>query len=181
MNRVDAGRVLAILKAAYPSFYRDYTEAEALAVVNLWAEMFAEDDAREVAAAIKAMIATRTSNFPPVIGEVKEALQKLRAPERMTEQEAWAIVSRAAASCDLQEPQRTYDKLPPLIRRVVGSPSMLKQWALADVGEFQTVIASNFQRSYRAISCKAWEEAKLPGSILKAIPEIAKIGLPDGK
>ena len=175
MTKEDAAKVLAILRVAYPTFYRDITKADAEAAINLWVEIFAEDDGQAVAAAVKAMIATRTSNFPPVIGEVKEALQKSQEPNRMTELEAWAIVSKALSKCDLQNPTPTYNKLPESIRRVIRSPSVLKEWAIADVSEVQTVIASNFQRSFRTIQQREWDDAKIPAS-LRQLPGFDSIG-----
>ncbi len=180
MNRNDATKILTILRVAYPTFYHAATEMDAVATANLWADIFREDDPTEVAVAVKALIATRTNNFPPTIGEVKEALQKNRSPDRMTEQEAWAIVSRAASRCDLQYPSRTFDKLPVEIQRAIGSPNVLREWALSDVSEFQTVIASNFQRSYRAAQQRSWEDAKLPQSIREALPGMNRAELPGG-
>lgn len=174
MTTKDAVMILSILRAAYPTFYKDVSADDAKATANLWAEIFADEDGGTVAAAIKSMIATRTSNFPPVIGEVKEALQKMREPDRMTEAEAWAIVSKAAANCDLQNPSKTFDKLPEDIKRVIRSPNVLKEWAISDINDFQTVIASNFQRSYRTIQQRKWDDAKIPESI-KQIPGFSNV------
>ena len=180
MNKKDAGKILTVLRAAYPGFYRTATEADAVATVNLWADIFQDDNPVEVGLAVKALIATRTSNFPPTIGEVKEALQKKREPDRRTEQEAWAIVSKAAAGCDLQFPGRTFEKLPEEIQRAIGSPSVLREWAMSDASEFQTVIASNFQRSYRTIQKRAWEDAKLPEALREFLPEAKRAELTEG-
>ena len=135
--------------------------------------MFNEDPAPAVAAAVKSLIATRTNNFPPNIGEVKEALQKLREPDPITEQAAWAIVSKAVRDCDLQYPKRTFDTLPPEIQRAVGSPGMLLSWAMTEENAFQTVVASNFQRSFRALKKRQWEFAKMPADVKNALAGFA--------
>ena len=43
-----------------------------------------------------------------------------------------------------------FEKLPEEVRRVVGHPSQLYEWAMLDTREVNTVIASNFRRAWRA-------------------------------
>ncbi|MBO7728993.1 MAG: hypothetical protein J6S50_10820, partial [Oscillospiraceae bacterium] len=96
MNTRETQGLLAMIKAAYPSFYRDLPKADLIAAVNLWQTQFAEYDVRLVKAAVHALIAARTEGFPPTIGAVKEQIAKLTAPHQLSEAEAWALVSRAA-------------------------------------------------------------------------------------
>lgn len=165
MTHQETSQILSILKAAYPDFYKGLSKNDAYGIINLWQRQFKDEPAEIVIAAVESLIATRTVRFPPVIGEVKEELQKLRQPKRMTEQEAWAIASKAAETCDLSYPQATFYELPPDIQRAIGSPAILRSWALSEAKTFQTVIASNFMRSWRTIQQREWEMAKLPGDV----------------
>lgn len=151
MNKQEAARVLAVLAAAFPAHYGRQAEGDVKAVVSLWAELFAQDDYSEVIAAVKSLIAARTNGFPPVIGEVKEALYGLRHRDEPGELEAWAIVSKAVADTDPMNPSKQFDKLPPEIREALGSANALREWGMVGTEQFQTVVASNFQRSYRAL------------------------------
>ena len=44
MNPTETKGVLALLRAAYPNFYKDMPRADLLAVVNLWQKQFEEFD-----------------------------------------------------------------------------------------------------------------------------------------
>ena len=131
MNRKETQGVLALIKAAYPSFYRDMTREDLVAVVNLWQKQFADMDSRLVLAAVHALIAERAEGYPPTIGAVRAQARKLTAPQQMTELEAWALM---------------------------------------DAGEVESVVASNFMRTYRAVAEREREAELLPAFIREALP-----------
>jgi hypothetical protein len=162
---------MAIIRVNWTNFYSKQSAGEAENAVNLWATMFADEPADDVLKAVKAIIRTSTSGFPPSIGQVAAKLDELRNPNRMTEQEAWAIVIKAVKRLDPTAPSREFDKLPPAVQAAVGSPDVLYSWAFEmDTTAFNSVAASNFQRSYRAASTR--EETSrmmLPGGGLVRI------------
>lgn len=75
MTQKEAVQVLAILKAAYPNFYKDMSKQDAMGTVNIWAIQFANMPADIVLLAVNKLIAT--SQFPPAISEVKKKFSKL--------------------------------------------------------------------------------------------------------
>lgn len=164
--------ILAALKAAYPHAFKDMDKNSLLAVLALWHRQFADEDARVVTAAVDALIATRTEGYSPTIGEVKTMIRKISAPEKLSEQEAWALVSKAIEN-GYYGSQQEYDKLPPEVRETVGSPKMLWEWSQLPVDEVQTVVASNFQRSYKTCLKRAEDRAALPESVRALIAEAA--------
>ena len=139
MTREETLAIMSILKAAYPSFYKDMRRDEAEGIVNLWASMFEDDPAKVVANAVKAHIATDKKGFPPHIGAIKEAIVNLTAPNEMTEQEAWSLVLKALSNGTYGS-QKEFDKLPPVLQRLVGSPNQLKEWALMDSDTVNSVV-----------------------------------------
>lgn len=149
MKRQEIGIIMDILRAAYPRYYSGLSQAELKNAVNLWAEMFAEDDVVIVAAAVKALIATDEKGFPPHIGAVKATVRQITQPQDMTPQEAWNLVAKAIRN-SAYESWEEYDKLPQEIQRLVGSPNQLRDWALMDSDTVHSVVASNFQRSFTA-------------------------------
>lgn len=173
MNRKEILQIMTVLKTAYPNFYQKMTLEEASAAANLWLDLFAGDDARLVGAAVKALIASDTKGFPPHIGAVKAKLRQLTAPEQLSAAQAWSLVSRAA-SRSAYCAQAEFDKLPPDLQRVVGSPSQLRDWAMMDAGTFQSVVASNFQRSYRAQRQRQEELALLPPDVRALAQSLGK-------
>jgi hypothetical protein len=106
--------------------------------------------------------------FPPVIGQVKEYIRKLTAPEEMTEQEAWALVAKAIRN-GTWGAKEEFEALPPQIQRIVGSPTQLSDWAKMDSDSVHSVVASNFQRSFRAKAKADKEYAALPSEVKAAI------------
>lgn len=160
---------MAILKEAYPFYYKDKSKEELIASVNLWFELFKDDDVNLVKAAIKAHIASDTKGFPPVIGQIKDKLYKLTANEEKTEQEAWYLVNRAIRNSAYHATEE-FEKLPKTIQEVIGGPSQLKEWSQLEVSKVQTVVASNFMRSYTVKVERKQEFQALPNDV-KAVIE----------
>ncbi len=173
MTYDDTLAIMSVLKAAYPSFYRDMKRSEAESIVSLWAEMFKDESAEVVAIAVKAHIASDSKGYPPHIGAIKDAIVKLQRPKQMTEQEAWLLVSKATRN-GIWGAKEEFEKLPTLLKRIVGSPEQLKEWAMMDSDTLQSVVASNFQRSYKAISEKERETMTLPSSVRGVIAQLSE-------
>lgn len=149
MTRQETGIIMDILTTAYPAFYNGRNAPDMRMTVNLWAEMFAEDDVKIVAAAVKALIATDDKGFPPHIGAVKNRIRQISNPDEMTEQEAWALISKALRD-GYYNAEAEFAKLPPLVQDVVHDPRQLREWSMMDESTVQSVVASNVQRSFRA-------------------------------
>lgn len=164
MTREETIKILAVLRGAYPAFYRDITKQEAESTIALWMSMFEEEPYELVAAAVKAFIAGDSKGFPPAIGQIKERIRQITQPEEMTEQEAWALVSKALRNSTYGS-EEEFAKLPPEIQAVVHDPGQLKQWAMSAADEVETVIASNFMRSFRAKQKVNREFTALPTSV----------------
>lgn len=149
MTRQETGIIMDILTTAYPTFYNGRNAPDMRMTVNLWAEMFAEDDVKIVAAAVKALIATDDKGFPPHIGAVKGRIRQISNPDEMTEQEAWAHIAKALRNSSYNA-EEEFSKLPPILQDVVHAPQQLREWARMDEATVQSVVASNLQRSFRA-------------------------------
>ena len=172
MTRDETIDLLSVLKAAYPSFYRDMTRKDADHVIDLWFDMFKDEPAGLVALAIKRHIATDTKGFPPHIGVIKDAIVKIQQPDEMTEIEAWGLVQKALRN-GYYGAQEEFDKLPPVVQRLVGSPNQLREWAMMDTTTVSSVVASNFQRSYKARAASEREFLALPAEVKSAMEQIA--------
>jgi hypothetical protein len=75
MNVQETMVIMEVLKASYPRFYQGMTTEELRSVVNVWAMMFEDDNAKIVTEAVKAMITTL--KFPPTIADIKEKIHLL--------------------------------------------------------------------------------------------------------
>ena len=172
MNQKETIAVLAVLKTAYPQFYRGLSPQELQETVTLWSEMFAAVDFQVVKAAVKAHIATDAKGYPPHIGAIKAAIRKITQPDEMSEMEAWGYVSRALRNSSYNS-IKEFERLPPVVRRIVGAPSQLREWAAMDSDTVQSVVQSNFMRSYRARSQSEQEYLALPAEVKETMAQLA--------
>lgn len=168
MTREETKQIMAVLQAGYPRFYKDISKLEATAVINLWATMFSQEPAKVVIEAVKALMCTL--KFPPTIADVKEKIQELTQPEQLTEMEAWNLVKKAMDAGDYTE---SFNSLPQVIQKIVGSPNQLKQWAFMDMDTVNSVIQSNFMRSYKVMAEREREYAKLPESSRRLMEQLS--------
>lgn len=156
--------VMAVIKEFYPSFHKDKTSQQIQVSVNLWHEMFKDDDGNQVLAAVKAFVATDTKGFPPSVGQIKQRLVQLNAPDMLDEAEAWTQVWKAIQNSGYHAGEE-FKKLNPIVQRVVCKPEVLKSWSMLPADEVQTIIASNFQRAYRARKFEVAEHLALPSEL----------------
>lgn len=188
MTRTETLKIMAVLQAAFPAFYAKKTPEELNGIVALWTELFEDEPYQLVAMAVKALIKTRVSTYPPSIGEINEKLMQITQPELMTEMEAWGIVRKAirGASMDLssrlfrdgvQSPltsaEVNFNTLPELLKKIVGRPEQLAAWEMLPSDEIDTVIQSNFMRSYRAKAKRAQDMLALPSSVKEYMEQLA--------
>lgn len=173
MTRDETIAIMGILKTAYPNFYKDMSRDSALQAIALWSEMFRDDPAEIVTAAVKALIASRTEGWPPNIGEVKAKMQTITNPDGLSEGQAWALVEKACRN-GIYGYREEFDNLPPAVQKAVGTPNQLREWAILDGGELKTVVASNFMRSFRTMQKREKELALIPVDVQKLLAKTAE-------
>lgn len=171
MSRAEVLKIMAVLRGAYPMFYRKISREEAEDTVNLWEIKFRDYDYRIVSSAVDA-ITDEERDFPPNIGDVKAKIRLITGSEELTAMEAWSLVSSALRNSGY-ESKKEFKRLPQACQRVVGSPNQLKEWAMMDSSVVQSVVASNFQRSYKVIAQRDQEIAKLPPDVKKLISRLS--------
>lgn len=181
MNVLETNLVLGTLQSAFPSFYRGLSQKNATDIADLWRKMFEDDDFKAVMAAVQALIATRTESFPPTIGEVKEKLGKLKNPNDISEQEAWAMVSKACQN-GYYHSKEEFEKLPEVVQRSIGNPDQLKVWAQMDSSTVESVVASNFMRTFKVKKQQQKELDMMPTEVKQYMAAVAdKMQMTDGR
>lgn len=173
MNKAETLKILTVLQVSYPAFYKNMTDQDIDTAVDLWHSRFQNEPYQLVDAAVRALIDGDEKGYPPNIGAVKGYIRRLTQQEEMSEAEAWAIASKAVQSFDWTHPQKTFDALPERIQKAIGSVSVMVEWGKSPVEQFNTVIASNFQRSYRAIAAREKEYNALPEDVRLMISGIS--------
>lgn len=167
MTILEASKVLAVLRANYPNSYKGTTPEGVNTMVSLWAELFADTDYNEVMNAVKAIMMSDASDFAPTIGKINGKIFELREQKAgggLTAAEAWGKV-KAALSRGIYYSEEEFARLDATSQKIVGSPEQLRAWATLEAKETDTVIASNFMRSYTSLKESEKKLAMLPQSL----------------
>lgn len=190
MTVKETGAIMDVLKAAYPQYYRNQSDEEKYNAACLWAGLFTNYPLETVAAAVKLFIASDTKGFPPVPGMIMDKVIAIGRGQEMSEMEAWTMVSRAIAKGSPYTMLRTgktgyqmeFEKLPPEVQRIVGSSRTLQDWGEMPEDTVDSVVSSNFMRSYRARIASEREYLAAPPEVQELLSGLAaKMALPDAK
>lgn len=79
------------------------------------------------------------------------------------------MVSKAARN-GLYGAREEFEKLPEDVKQAIGTPDQLKAWAQMQADEVESVVASNFRRSFRAVQEREKVEGKLPSAVRNLLP-----------
>jgi len=169
VTRDETKQLLMRISSVYPNWK---PQADLTYIADTWSEYLSEYTYSEMKTALKAYISTDTSGFAPSIGQLIDKLHTINTPEELSEMEAWSLVSKALRN-GYYGAEQEFEKLPPLVQKTVGTPSQLRNWALADMESVESVIQSNFMRTYRLVINRKKEISKMPNDIKKMISEIS--------
>lgn len=164
MTEEQVGKLLMTIQAYYPN----YNPPDKKVTLNAWYIMLAEYPEELVLQALRACIATNTSGFAPDVGQIMSKIQTISQPQEFDGMTAWGLVSKALRNGTYGAVEE-FNKLPPLVRQAVGIPDNLKNWATSDYQTIETVIQSNFLRTYETVVKRANEINRMPDNIKSLI------------
>lgn len=148
MTRDEVKKIIGIMGMTYPN----YKPEDLKQTVDVWEMMLSEYNYTEISLALKAYILSDTSGFAPSIGQLTTRVHETRRLEKgdeLTELEAWALVYKAICNSTYNSDSE-FEKLPDAVKKAVGSPANLREWASMDIDTVQSVEQSHFIRVYRA-------------------------------
>ena len=180
MSKDEVKKILAGIITAYPNYRPGNMED----TVKTWEAMLSDYTYEQVFTALKAYILSDEKGFPPSIGQI---VAKIHMPEEINEigdMQAWHLVYKAI--CDsAYHAEKRFDELPETIRRAVASPANLREWGQMEIETVNSVIQSQFLRSYRAEVKRAADLRKLSpdllrltGIVLDKLPQAEKRAIP---
>lgn len=164
MTREETVEIIHIICDCYPNFKPE----DLSRTIDAWQVMLEEYSCEQVAAALKAYITSNTSGFAPSVGEIVAKIQLVSQPQELDGMTAWGLVSKALRNGTYGAVEE-FNKLPPLVRQAVGIPDNLKNWATSDYQTIETVIQSNFLRTYETVVKRANEINRMPDNIKSLI------------
>ena len=179
MKKEDIPKLFLCIAMLFPKNERPYLEATTQAQEQ-WARLLGDLPTDLVRAAVEAHACV--SPFPPTIADIRQRVAKIRQGEtgELTEAEAWAMVSKAISRASSHSVQ-DFEAFPPAIKRAVGSPRQLCEWGLMEVETVQSVVSSNFRRSYTQALTQHREAVALPENVRAQIEGLAsRLALDEG-
>ena len=153
------------------SLYPNWKPENLTDTVNAWHWALEEYPAPAVKAALQIYLKTNNTGFAPSVSQLIGAMYEAKRVEALSEGEAWSLVKRAIQDGGYHAQER-FNELPPIVQRAVGSPNMIHQWSQTDTDTVNTVIMSNFQRTYKAVLEKQEFGEKVPAALSDLVKNI---------
>lgn len=149
MDKKDILECLSLLKVAYPYIYRDISDGDAKALVNLWSFSFADSDPQTVKFAVSELI--KRSSYAPSIADIRGYISSMEdiASGTPSDSQMWSILLRAVRN-GYYNFREEFEKLPDELKAYVGQPEQLRAWAQIDESIFNSVHQSNFMKNFKA-------------------------------
>lgn len=157
MTREETTAILGVLKTAYPNFYKDMNKQQMLDTVQLWSEMFVNENIEVVKIAVKSLI--NTFKFPPTMADVKEQIYKLQYPETDDTTELYNGLKKAIGN-SIYNAVDEFAKLPTIVQKFVGSPKQLREWAI-DENFNDNVLRGQFSKQITTLKARQKEERQM--------------------
>ena len=120
-----------------------------------------------------------SSPFQPTIADIRTAASQFKPSkeiQQISELDAWDRV-RKAISNSIYNAESEFSKLMPVIQKAVGSPHNLEEWATLETDTVNSVIQSNFLRSYRAEVTRELEMQKLSPAVRDLIKKASSTAI----
>ena len=158
------------------------THDEFEGVIRLWCVQFREDSYKDVIIAVHSLISSRTDTYPPVIGEIKEAIRAVTHPDETPSGEAWDLVMKCIKRGTVHA-QEDWEKLPDEVKEAI-SPDEIKRRA-EDEDFNEGVEKALFLKRWAVLRERRRAKDTMPESLLKqiemrkaAFAQIEDAGLP---
>lgn len=154
------------MRASYPRFYQTtQSNEDANTIINLWHEIFKDDNATLVKKAVLALI--NKLEFPPTIADIRKEMECLfeTATNEPTAIEEYNAIRKAIKN-SIYYSVENFEKLPEIAKQFVGSPMQLREWAMSD--DFnEEVLRGQFLKQYDSL-----KERKKHKQLLNSNPKL---------
>ena len=161
MTKQEVQRLLLIIASQYPTFKPNKLEF----ITDAWHMELEPYSSQEAEMALRVYNSTNNTSFAPSIGQILTGINRLKMPDsEMSEGEAWSMIYKAISNANYHASDE-FEKLPPVLQKVVGSPEMLRTWAMSDMDDVQTVIQSNCMRSFKQVNKREFDRASIPDNV----------------
>lgn len=162
MTTKETSVIMEVIRLAYQRTGA-MSKDDAEKTLSLWATMFDEVPYDDVRLAVKTFILTDTKGFPPTIGQINSIIAEMKTADLPSGEEAWGYVRKAIGN-GLYGAKEEFEALPDICKRIVATPSNLRDWANLD-SKGLNVVRSTFLSRYREVIGEVKELVALPPSL----------------
>jgi hypothetical protein len=168
MTIKDTGEMLAIIKEAYPNFFKDQSDPGP--TVKVWHSFLSDLGAELALMAIRSHIST--SKFPPTIAEIRHQAYQITAGERLTADEAWGLTIKAVQRFGHYQVIDGLLSLPPKVRKIAQSMG----WDALCMANLDTigVERGQFIKLYNSSMERDEERNMIPERLLEMIDQMGQ-------
>ena len=166
MTKAEFSVILAKISRFYPKFYEGQ---DASKVAEDWYSEggFEHIGFAQVERAVRAYC--NTAKFPPTLADLKAQMVESYLQDKPTAMQAFQRISSAVKkSTDKENAVKQYNELPPILRKLVGDPAVLRDWHQVSQESFQTVIMSAIRESYRELTSREAKYYAFPEDLQSA-------------
>lgn len=158
MDKKEIAKIIMILKTSYPYAFKDMSKEETESMVNLYGEMFKDDDYNELSKAIIDII--KTSEYLPSIATIKNKLYNSKHKDE-DNSELWNKLKNAIGRSSYYA-EEEYNKLPDILKSYVRSPYRLQEMASMDSDVINSVEKGIFMKQIENIK-QNYKENEITG------------------
>lgn len=164
MTKEETVKLLMVLEATFPNF----EVKEPQATMEAWHLFLEEYDYKAVTSAVKIYVSTQGTAFAPSVSQIIAMMRKPAELTQMDEATAWAQVRKAISRGNYYSVEE-FEKLSPEAQNVVKTPEQIRMWASMPSNEIDTVVRSNFRRSFETQQKRDLEIKAMPAEVRQAI------------
>lgn len=162
MTRDEVKKLLMSLEMIYSNFKVENPKE----MTDVWHMILKDYDYAETNKAILTFVKTSNSAFAPSVSQIIALLPR----KELGEVEAWRQVRKAIRD-GIYHSEERFAELSPEVKKAVGEAGQLRDWALLESEVIDSVIQSNFFKTYKTIVVREREQAALGVNNTKAIGE----------
>ena len=169
--------LMGVIKLGYPRFYEGFDDMSG--AVDMWASMFVDYPYELVLEGYRRFANSDTKGYPPVVGQIMHEINEIRQPaaDIPSEAEAWEQIKRAVSN-GLYNAGKEFDKLHPILKRLVGGPDTIYRWANMDEESIDMNIRPMICRSYNQYAERERADRLLPPSMQKNVQALRDAARP---
>lgn len=156
MERKDIQEMLATMQAIFPN----YKPENKTVAVSGWLFLLQNEKKEDVYKAFEIFCKTDTKGFAPNPAQLLKIIREMES-ETIAGGEAWAIVRKGLKN-GIYGSKEEFAKMPEVIQRSIGTPGTLREWAMMETEVIESVIMSQFLKSYATVSKRMQMEKYAP-------------------